>query len=120
MTLPVFFAISNAKPEDTLKVQTVLDDRDFRSVDRPKFSASSSGRTGLERTRTIAHNRYARRAIHLLEEFPAVGLSGRDHQYSGIHPHPRCLRKMSRSLYYAIFSPRNVYNARTVSRRKDR
>src|SRR5689334_23808052 len=34
MTLPVFFALSRGNPEDTKKVQKVLDEREFRSVDR--------------------------------------------------------------------------------------
>ena len=70
MTLPVFFAMSNAKPEDTLKVRTVLDEREFRSVDRAEILRLVERSDGLERTRSLAQ-RYARRAIQLLEEFPA-------------------------------------------------
>ena len=70
MTLPVFFAMSNAKPEDTLKVRTVLDEREFRSVDRAEILHLVERSDGLERTRSLAQ-RYARRAIQLLEEFPA-------------------------------------------------
>ena len=70
MTLPVFFAMSNARPEDTMKVQTVLDEREFRSVDCAEILHLVEQSDGLERTRNLAQ-RYARRAIQLLEEFPA-------------------------------------------------
>jgi len=69
MTLPVFFAITNAKDEDTQKVQRVLDERNFRSVDRAEILRLVEGSDGLERTRELA-GQYARRAIQLLEEFP--------------------------------------------------
>ena len=70
MTLPVFFAICNAKPEDTMKVQKVLDEREFRSVDRAEILRLVERSDGLERTRNLAEQ-YASRAIQLLEEFPA-------------------------------------------------
>ncbi|HEY2384564.1 MAG TPA: polyprenyl synthetase family protein [Terriglobia bacterium] len=70
MTLPVFFAITNAKAEDTQKVQRVLDERNFRSVDRVEILHLVERSDGLERTRELARQ-YARRAIQLLEEFPA-------------------------------------------------
>jgi octaprenyl-diphosphate synthase len=69
MTLPVFFAITN-RPEDSQKVQKVLDERDFRSVDRAEILRLVEGSDGIERTRELARQ-YARRAIQLLEEFPA-------------------------------------------------
>ena len=69
LTLPVFFAISNAQPEDSQKVQKVLDERNFRSVDRAEFLLLLEKSDGLERTRELA-KQYARRAIQLLEEFP--------------------------------------------------
>jgi octaprenyl-diphosphate synthase len=69
MTLPVFFAISNGRPEDTIKVQKVLDEREFRSVDRAEILGLVERSDGLERTRNIAEQ-YARRAVQLLEEFP--------------------------------------------------
>src|SRR6516165_5603944 len=69
MTLPVFFAITNANPEDSQKVQKVLDERDFRSVDRAEILLLLEKSDGLERTRELA-KQYARRAIQLLEEFP--------------------------------------------------
>jgi octaprenyl-diphosphate synthase len=69
MTLPVFFALSNSKPEDTMKVQKVLDEREFRSVDRAEILRLVERSDGLERTRTLAEQ-YAARAVHLLEQFP--------------------------------------------------
>src|SRR5262245_18410138 len=69
MTLPVFFAINNARPEDTLKVQKVLDEREFRSVDCAEILHLVERSDGLERTRNLARQ-YAGRAIQLLEEFP--------------------------------------------------
>ena len=69
ITFPVFFAISNGRPEDTQKVQKVLDEREFRSVDRAEILGLVSKSDGLERTRKLAEQ-YATRAIQLLEEFP--------------------------------------------------
>ena len=69
MTLPVFFAISDGRPEDTMKVQKVLDERDFRSVDRAEILGLVQRSDGLDRTRRLAEE-YARRAIQKLEEFP--------------------------------------------------
>ena len=69
MTLPVFFAITNARAEDTQKVQKVLDERNFRSVDSAEILRLIEKSDGLERTRELA-GQYARRAIQLLEEFP--------------------------------------------------
>jgi octaprenyl-diphosphate synthase len=69
MTLPVFFAVHSGKPEDAVKVQTVLDEREFRSVDRAEILRLVERSDGLDRTRKLAE-RYARRAIQLLEEFP--------------------------------------------------
>jgi octaprenyl-diphosphate synthase len=70
MTLPVLFAIHNAQPEEAVKVQTVLDEREFRSVDRTEILRLVERSDGLHRTRHLAEN-YADRAIRLLEEFPA-------------------------------------------------
>ncbi len=69
LTLPVYFAISNGPPEDTVKVQKVLEERDFRSVDRAEILKLVQGSDGLDRTRKLA-DQYADRAIQLLEEFP--------------------------------------------------
>src|SRR5438552_14032828 len=70
MTLPVFFAINNGRPEDSMKVQKVLDERAFRSVDCAEILRLVERSDGLERTRSLAEQ-YAKRAIQLLEEFPA-------------------------------------------------
>ncbi len=70
MTLPVFFALSNGEPEDTVKVQKVLDEREFHSVDRAEILRLVQESDGLDRTRKLAEN-YALRATQLLEEFPA-------------------------------------------------
>jgi octaprenyl-diphosphate synthase len=70
MTLPILFAISNAQPEEAVKVQTVLDEREFRSVDRGEILQLVERSDGLHRTRHLAET-YASRAVRLLEEFPA-------------------------------------------------
>lgn len=70
MTLPVFFAVHDGKPEDTMKVRTVLDERDFRSVDRAEILNMVERSGGLSRTRSLA-KAYAARALELLEEFPS-------------------------------------------------
>jgi octaprenyl-diphosphate synthase len=69
MTLPVFFALSRGNPEDTKKVQKVLDEREFRSVDCAEILQLVEQSDGLDRTRALATN-YAKRAIQLLGEFP--------------------------------------------------
>jgi octaprenyl-diphosphate synthase len=70
LTLPVLFAIRDGKPEDTVKVKKVLDERDFRSVDRGEILNLVERSDGLNRTRLLATD-YAHRAILLLEEFPS-------------------------------------------------
>lgn len=69
MTLPVFFAVCNGRAEDTQKVQKVLHERDFRSVDRADILKLVEQSGGLNRTRMLAQG-YATRALELLEEFP--------------------------------------------------
>jgi len=69
MTLPVLFAINNARPEDKVKVKTVLDERGFQSVERAEILGLVERSDGLERTRNLA-DKYAHRAIELLREFP--------------------------------------------------
>jgi octaprenyl-diphosphate synthase len=69
MTLPVLFAVRDGNREDRLKVQRVLDDRDFRSVDRAEILRLVEESDGLTRTRNLAE-RYARRATQMLTEFP--------------------------------------------------
>jgi octaprenyl-diphosphate synthase len=70
MTLPVLFAVDSGKPEDSQKVQKVLDERDFRSVDRAEILRFVAKSDGIDRTREVAEQ-YARRAIQLLQEFPS-------------------------------------------------
>jgi octaprenyl-diphosphate synthase len=70
MTLPVLFAIRNGKAEDADKVQKVLDEREFRSVDRSEILSLVEKTDGLNITRLLAE-KFASRAIHLFEEFPA-------------------------------------------------
>jgi octaprenyl-diphosphate synthase len=69
MTLPLLFALHSGGPEDTVKVQKVLDERDFRSVDRAEILNLVERSDALNRTRSLARD-YARRAIQMLEEFP--------------------------------------------------
>jgi octaprenyl-diphosphate synthase len=70
MTLPVLFAMDSGRPEDSQKVRKVLDERDFRSVDRAEILRFVEKSDGLDRTREVAEQ-YARRAIQLLQEFPS-------------------------------------------------
>jgi len=70
MTLPVFFAIRSGRPEDAVKVQKVLDEREFRSVDRAEILGLVERSDGIDRTRKLAEQ-YVRRAIQLIEKFPA-------------------------------------------------
>lgn len=70
MTLPVLFAVDSGGPEDSQKVRKVLDERDFRSVDRAEILRFVEKSDGLDRTREVAEQ-YARRAIQLLQEFPS-------------------------------------------------
>jgi octaprenyl-diphosphate synthase len=69
VTLPVLFALANGKPEDTRKVQKVLDDRDFLSVDRSEILSLVERADALNRTRMMAES-FASRATQMLEEFP--------------------------------------------------
>jgi octaprenyl-diphosphate synthase len=70
MTLPVLLAVRNGKPEDTRKVQTVLEDRDFRSVDRSEILSLVERSDALARTRHLAEE-YAAGATRMLAEFPS-------------------------------------------------
>src|SRR6185503_16221924 len=49
LTLPVFFAINNGEPENAAKVQKVLEEREFRSVDRAEILGLVAKSDGLER-----------------------------------------------------------------------
>src|SRR5581483_911029 len=69
MTLPVLFALRNGTREDSLKVQQVLDERDFRTVDRSEILKIVQQSEGLARTRKLAED-YAHRALQMVSEFP--------------------------------------------------
>jgi octaprenyl-diphosphate synthase len=69
ITLPVFLAVSAGRPEDAIKVQKVLDERDFRSVDRQEILSLVERAEGITRTRRLAED-YASRAARMLQEFP--------------------------------------------------
>lgn len=69
MTLPVLYAIRNGNREAALKVQQVLDERDFRTVDRADILRLVEQSQGLDRTRKLAQD-YAGRAVQMLAEFP--------------------------------------------------
>ena len=69
MTLPVYFAMCDSQAEDIKKIQTVLKERDFRSVAPHEILKLVEKRDGLNRTRCLAEE-YTRRAILALEEFP--------------------------------------------------
>src|SRR5207237_9201783 len=69
MTLPVLYAIRNDNREAALKVKQVLDDRDFRTVDRAEILKIVEQSDGIDLTRKLAEE-YARRAIQILSEFP--------------------------------------------------
>ncbi len=70
MTLPVMFAVRDGNSEDTMKVESVLHERDFRTVNQVDILSLVKKSDGLNRTRLVAE-KYARRAIVMLEEFPA-------------------------------------------------
>ena len=59
MTLPVLYAIRNGNREAALKVQQVLDDRDFRTVDRAEILKIVEQSDGIDLTRKLAEE-YAR------------------------------------------------------------
>ncbi|HEX4997367.1 MAG TPA: polyprenyl synthetase family protein [Terriglobia bacterium] len=69
MTLPVSFVVRNGGAEDTGKVRTVLEERDFRSVERKEILSLVEKHGGVARTRQLAEE-YARQAEELLKGFP--------------------------------------------------
>ena len=69
VTLPVYFAVQESGPEDAVKIQQVLSEREFRSVDPGEILRAVKKCNGLDRTRSLAHD-YAARAIRTLQEFP--------------------------------------------------
>jgi octaprenyl-diphosphate synthase len=72
LTLPVYFAMNDGGPAAASKIQRVLSDRDFRSVEPGEILGAVTECNGLDRTRSMAHD-YARQAIRTLREFqPSV------------------------------------------------
>jgi octaprenyl-diphosphate synthase len=69
MTLPILFAVTNGGPEDARKVQKVLEDRDFRSVNRSEILSLVERSDAVNRTRMVAKS-YASRATQMLGDFP--------------------------------------------------
>jgi octaprenyl-diphosphate synthase len=69
LTLPVSFVVRRGSAQDASKVQTVLQERDFRTVDSHEILMLVEKFEGLFQTRLLAEE-YARKAKALLEEFP--------------------------------------------------
>jgi octaprenyl-diphosphate synthase len=69
MTLPVSFVMRYGDSGDAMKVRTVLEEREFRTVESREILRIVEACDGLSRTRTLAEN-YAKQAKDLLEEFP--------------------------------------------------
>jgi len=69
LTLPVSFAMRDGGPEEASKVQTVLVEREFRSVESREILALVERHDGLGRTRQLAE-KYVIDATAGLEEFP--------------------------------------------------
>ena len=70
MTLPISFVMRAGQPADTSKVQKVLDERDFRSIESREILQLVEKFKGLDQTRAIAVE-YAKQAMVVLEEFPS-------------------------------------------------
>jgi len=69
MTLPVSFIMRRGGAGDALKVLTVLEERDFRTVDSQEILMLVEKFEGLAQTRLLAEE-YAKEAKALLEDFP--------------------------------------------------
>jgi octaprenyl-diphosphate synthase len=69
LTLPVSFVMRNGAGGDAEKIRTVLQEREFRSVDRGDILRSVEACDGLGKTRAIAED-YARKAQRTLQQFP--------------------------------------------------
>ena len=69
MTLPVSFVMRRGSAGDVRKVCTVLEERDFRTVDSGEILMLVEKFEGLSQTRLLAEE-YARKAKALLEDFP--------------------------------------------------
>jgi octaprenyl-diphosphate synthase len=69
MTLPVSLVMSDGRPEEASMVQTVISEREFRSVNSRDILTFVEKYDGLGRTRRIAED-YARAATSELVKFP--------------------------------------------------
>ena len=69
VTLPVYFAVQDGGPE-AAKIDQVLADRDFLSVDPAEVLGLVQKCKGLDRTRSLAQE-YAAAAIRTLSDFPS-------------------------------------------------
>jgi octaprenyl-diphosphate synthase len=70
VTLPVSFAMGQGATSDKAKIKTVLQEREFASVETGDILTIVESCDGLSQTRALAEN-YARTAQRLLCEFPA-------------------------------------------------
>lgn len=69
MTLPVSLVMSDGRPEEASMIQTVISEREFRSVESRDILTFVEKYDGLGRTRRIAED-YARAATSALRKFP--------------------------------------------------
>jgi octaprenyl-diphosphate synthase len=69
LTLPVSLVMSDGRPEEASMVQTVISEREFRSVNSRDILTFVEKYDGLGRTRRIAED-YARAATSALGKFP--------------------------------------------------
>jgi len=69
LTVPVSFAMRNGDAHAKFKVETVLSERAFRSVNRSEILAVVEQCDGLGKTRTMAED-YVRQATQALAKFP--------------------------------------------------
>lgn len=70
LTLPVSYAVAQGNAEAISKIQTVLSERDFRSVTSREILTCVEKADGISKTRKMAEE-YARQATAALETFPA-------------------------------------------------
>jgi octaprenyl-diphosphate synthase len=69
MTLPVSLVMSDGRPEEASMIQTVISEREFRSVESRDILTFVEKYDGLGRTRRIAED-YAHAATSALRKFP--------------------------------------------------
>jgi octaprenyl-diphosphate synthase len=69
VTLPVHFAVQDGDSENIRKVRKVLEEREFRSVQRSEILSLVETSGGLKRTQAMAEE-YAHLAILSLKDFP--------------------------------------------------